>query len=236
VKERVNLIIKPRFSKLKIAGVAAATAAIGASLFLTFSKGKPMPVPSYTAIRVFDGDTFETKEKQYVRLSGINAPETGMCGSREAKETLEKLVLGKPLYVKVLYHIGSRSMGLVYSEEGLVNAAMLTSGWAELNDKDNLDLPEFYTATKEAREQKKGVFASRCTQPTNPTNSRCVIKANVTTNNVPTYHLPGCNSYKTVDVQLHHGDRWFCTEKEAKKAGFRKAETCPNTGFPPTRE
>ncbi len=134
--------------------------------------------------------------------------------------------MGKPLYVKVLYHIGSRSMGLVYNSDGLVNAAMLSSGWAELSDRDNLDLSELQEATNNARAQKKGVFAPLCTQ-TSPPSPRCMIKANVTTNNAPTYHLLDCNSYKTTDIQLHHGDRWFCTEAQARKAGFRKAKTCP---------
>lgn len=219
---------KPRLSKLKIAGIAVTTAAIGASLFLTFGKGKPVPVPSYTAIRVFDGDTFETKEKQYIRLSGINSPEMGQCGSEEAKKELEKLILGKQLYVKVLYHIGSRMMGLVYTDDGLVSTAMLASGWAELNDRENLDLPEFTNATKQAQEKQTGVFSKLCTQDTNLKNPSCIIKANVTENNEPTYHLPGCKAYTITKIQLHHGDRWFCTEKEAKAAGFRKAQTCPD--------
>ena len=217
---------KRRISKWNIAGIAAATAAVGASVFLNFGKGKPVQAPAYTAIRVFDGDTFETKEKQYIRLSGIDAPEKDLCGGKEAKAALEHLILEKPLYIKVLYHIGSRSMGLVYNSDGLVNAAMLASGWAELNDRDNLDIAELKEATKVAREQAKGVFSDECTQQTNPSRPSCTIKANVTTNNVPTYHFPGCASYETTDVQLHHGDRWFCTEKEAQKAGFRKAKTC----------
>lgn len=203
------------------------TAVIGASLFLSFGKGKPIAVPSYTAIRVFDGDTFETKEKQYIRLSGINSPEMGRCGSQEAKKELERLILGKKLYIKVFYHIDSRMMGLVYTDDGLVSTAMLASGWAELNDRENLDLPEMKNATKQAREKQVGVFSGLCTQEANPNNPQCAIKANVTTHGRPTYHFPGCQTYSTTKLELHHGDRWFCTEKEAKAAGFRKAQTCP---------
>lgn len=213
--------------------MAVTTAAIGASVFLSFGKSKPVAVPGYTAIRVFDGDTFETKEKQYIRLSGINSPEMGQCGSDEAKKELEKLILGKQLYIKVLYHIGSRMMGLVYTDSGLVSTAMLASGWAELNDRENLNLPEFKTATNQAREKKIGVFSGLCTQETNPINPACSIKANVASHGRPTYHFPGCQTYATTKLELHHGDRWFCTENEAKKAGFRKAQTCPKTGFPP---
>ena len=218
---------KKYFSKKKIAGVIAGAAIIGASVFVTFRGKKPVELPAYTAVRVFDGDTFETAEKQYIRLSGIDSPETGLCGSTEAKATLEELILGKPLYIKILYHIGSRAMGLVYTEDGFVNAQMLSSGWAEMNDRDHVDSPELVTATELAREAKRGVFGKLCTQETNPDKPSCAIKANVTSNTVPTYHLPGCGSYTTAVIQLHHGDRWFCTEKEAQKAGFRKASTCP---------
>lgn len=218
---------KTRKTTIKAIGIALTATAIGASIFLSFGKGKSVAVPSYTATRVFDGDTFETKEKQYIRLSGINAPEMGQCGSTEAKKELEKLILGKKLYIKVLYHIGSRMMGLAYTDEGLVNAAMLASGWAELYDRENLDIPEFHTATNEARKKEIGVFSNLCTQSTNPKNPACSIKANITTNNSPTYHFPGCQTYAITKVQLHHGDQWFCTEKVAQKAGFRRAKTCP---------
>jgi micrococcal nuclease len=211
----------------KIAGIVAGAAIIGASVFVTFRGEKPVELPAYIAVRVFDGDTFETVEKQYIRLSGIDSPETGLCGSKEAKATLEKLILGNPLYIKILYHIRSRAMGLIYTKDGFVNAAMLASGWAELNDKENLDSPEMIAATKKAREEKRGVFGKFCTQEVNLTKPSCVIKGNVRTEDEMTYHVPGCASYSTAVIQLHHGDRWFCSEKEAQKAGFRKAKTCP---------
>lgn len=212
--------------KAKLAGAAAATVALGASLVLVFGHGKSVPVPSYTAIRVFDGDTFETQEKQYIRLSGINSPEMGLCGSSEAKKELETLILGKKLYIKILYHIGSRQMGLVYTDQGLVNAKMLASGWAELNDRENLNLKEFQISTNLAREKKRGVFSELCTQERNPKNPTCNIKANNALNNVPTYHYPGCQSYAVTTVQLHHGDQWFCTESQAKDKGYKKADNC----------
>jgi hypothetical protein len=32
--------------------------------------------------------------------------------------------------------------------------------------------------------------------------------------------------YETAIVQEDKGEKWFCTEAEAKKAGFTKAKTC----------
>lgn len=37
------------------------------------------------------------------------------------------------------------------------------------------------------------------------------------------YHLEGCRSYRTVQKV----NRWFCSEEDARAAGFRKAFTCP---------
>jgi len=214
---------KKRVSKRKIAAIVAGTIAATGLLWFGVKGTSPIPVPLYTVTRVFDGDTFETKEKQYIRLSGIDAPELGRCGAEEAKKELERLVLGKPVFIKSIYHTGPRSNGLVYTPSGFVNAAMLASGWATMNDRDNVDSPELYNAAKEARQKKLGVFGTKCTQTTN---TRCPIKGNVGYENKPLYHTPDCPQYKNVIVELYKGDRWFCSEKEAKAAGFTKNPDC----------
>lgn len=52
----------------------------------------------------------------------------------------------------------------------------------------------------------------------------CNIKGNI---NVDTgeriYHLPGQDSYAETRIRPRHGERWFCTEEEAKLAGWRQA-------------
>src|SRR5271165_6850216 len=42
------------------------------------------------------------------------------------------------------------------------------------------------------------------------------------TGNVGIYHLQGCRSY----AGLTKPDRWFCSEDDAKAAGFRRAFNC----------
>jgi endonuclease YncB( thermonuclease family) len=206
-------------------GVAAAgVAAAGALLWFGTGHKNPVPVPLYMVVRVFDGDTFETAEKQYIRLSGIDAPELGRCGSSDATKELERLVLKTPVYIKILYHTGARSNGLVYSKDGLVNATMLASGWAVMNDRDNVDLPELYRAAAEARSKKIGIFSTLCTQTTN---AACPIKGNIGVDDKKIYHTPDCTQYKNVIVELYKGDQWFCSEREAKAAGFTKNRDCP---------
>ena len=88
--------------KRKIGAVVLASVTANITLVLLTFDGKKLEVPAYTAYDVVDGDTFHISEHQLVRLSGIDAPEIGRCGSTEAKETLSKLIMGKPLYIRVI--------------------------------------------------------------------------------------------------------------------------------------
>ncbi len=56
----------------------------------------------------------------------------------------------------------------------------------------------------------------------------CTIKGNISSpNKEKIYHLPGCASYKATVITTSAGERMFCTEKEARDAGWRKALNCP---------
>lgn len=68
--------------KNRIGAVVLATVAAGSLFWVTTGKGKPFQVPAYVVARVIDGDTFETAEKQLIRLSAADAPELEYCGGR----------------------------------------------------------------------------------------------------------------------------------------------------------
>lgn len=56
-----------------------------------------------------------------------------------------------------------------------------------------------------------------------PPDPACVIKGNVSASGERIYHLPGQHFYAKVDMGKGHGERWFCSEREAQAAGWRKA-------------
>lgn len=58
-----------------------------------------------------------------------------------------------------------------------------------------------------------------------PPNQSCVIKGNINSKKKKLYHLPGCPSYNQTKINKT-GERWFCTEEEAKAAGWTKAGNC----------
>lgn len=208
------------------ASIAVATSVMAGAYFILSAGSKKVEVPAYEAARVIDGDTFVTKEDQHIRVASTEAPELDQCGGPEAKKALENLVLGKPVYLKVVYRDPyQRLVSLVYTKDAFVNEAMVTSGYSYYARGGLGDISdELKTATEKARERKKGIFSDSCTQMVNKKNHSCNIKGNDRTGKI--YYTPDCGVYDNVSVQLYLGDRWFCSEKEAIAAGFRKPELC----------
>ena len=51
----------------------------------------------------------------------------------------------------------------------------------------------------------------------------CKIKGNINGKGGKIYHLPGGRWYEKTEIDTADGERWFCSEEEAEKAGWRKA-------------
>lgn len=217
----------------KIIAGTLVTAAIAASAgWWVIGKNK-VPVSSYVATVVVDGDTFVTKEDQIIRLTSINAPEMERCGGKEAQKELEKIISGKPLYMKVVFRdIYNRLVADVFTPEGSVSEKMLASGWVYYYRRTESE-SDLKTIGERAREAKIGIYGPKCTQIKNPVNSECAIKANnaIGSRNKQ-YRFPSCGQYNNTSVQLYMGDEWFCTETEAKKAGYTKGADCFGKNWP----
>ncbi len=53
----------------------------------------------------------------------------------------------------------------------------------------------------------------------------CTIKGNISRNGERIYHLRGMQDYDKVRIVDRNGERWFCTEDEARAAGWRRARS-----------
>jgi len=53
----------------------------------------------------------------------------------------------------------------------------------------------------------------------------CDIKRNINNKGVRIYHVPGQRYYQATQINTSKGERWFCTEDEARAAGWRRART-----------
>ncbi len=52
---------------------------------------------------------------------------------------------------------------------------------------------------------------------------QCRIKGNINRKGERIYHLPGGKWYDRTRIDPAKGERWFCTEAEARAAGWRKS-------------
>lgn len=53
---------------------------------------------------------------------------------------------------------------------------------------------------------------------------RCAIKGNISRNGARIYHVPGQKDYARTTIRPETGERFFCSEVEAKAAGWRPAK------------
>jgi len=53
----------------------------------------------------------------------------------------------------------------------------------------------------------------------------CDIKGNISMNTGERiYHVPGQEYYQQTIIRIEKGERWFCSEADAKQAGWRKSK------------
>ena len=185
------------------------------------------PIPQgQTVIEVIDGDTFFITNHQRVRINGLDAPEIQNCNGKEAKEALKKLVLNKKVILSnpvVDYY--KRIVASVSVDGISVGEYLIKNGFAIYNSTGDTD-EYLRSAGNFAREQKLGIFSSKCYQ-IDPPDPKCPIKGNIDhIKKTKSYYLPECKIYNEVEMEIYLGDEWFCSEKEAKSAGYTKAQTC----------
>ncbi|MBI4066622.1 thermonuclease family protein [Candidatus Gottesmanbacteria bacterium] len=181
--------------------------------------------PGVAVEGVIDGDTIVVEPKTRVRLRHIDAPELAYCGGKEAKEALEKLVTGKRVRLtEQVPDQRGRGMALVYVGDVLVNKELLASGYVRFHHDVSTRADELKALGLEIKTAKKGIFGA-CQSTVNTKNPTCVIKGNIDRTR-KTYHMPGCTQYPYTVVEEDIGEQWFCTEKEARAAGYTKSERC----------
>ena len=120
------------------------------------------------------------------------------------------------------------------TRSGEVNASLVRQGlaWAFVKYSN------VYVAQEgEARTARRGVFAAQNEPPwefrahrwdaaiktTDAAHQRCPIKGNVSRSGERIYHMPWQKSYEKTAVNETKGERWFCDEGEAERAGWRRA-------------
>lgn len=193
-------------------------------------KNRQKTTSGIEVLGVLDGDTVTLLGKTRFRLRNIDAPEMGNCGGEEAKKELERIIGHNRVRVEeeILDNWG-RPMGYLYIGETLVNKEMLKTGWVRYHTDNTSGSKEMKQIEDENKLKRVGVYSQRCYQMENTENPKCNIKGNIdpSNNKLKRYYFPGCVQYKTAIVEKDRGEQWFCSEEEAKSAGYVRSERCP---------
>lgn len=178
--------------------------------------------------RVIDGDTFDVEGDIRVRLAGADAPEYPQgCLSEQAKKRLEELINGKfvRLEPQTTDNFG-REVAYVFVMDLFIDQTLIDEGLARYSSvNDSPYQPLLLASEDNAKAAGRGIWSGKCTKSSD---QNCLIKGNSDPKfGTKIYHLPDCYNYRKIVVNEKDGDHWFCSEEEAKKAGFRVSSDCP---------
>lgn len=195
---------------------------------------------------VTDGDSFEIGSTR-VRLYGVDAPEGRQSCRRDGREW----ACGNEAARKLRSLIGDRTVSctkrdvddygriVAVCRSGATDLAaeMARSGLATAYRRYSTD---YVDEENDARAARRGIWAGEFTSPEDyrrdeaPAQGRdrpappqraprdgCYIKGNVNGEGERIYHVPGAPSYESTVVDESRGERWFCTEAEARREGWR---------------
>lgn len=194
--------------------------------------------------RIIDGDTLEVRGTR-IRLHGIDAPESAQrcrsqgqvwsCG-REATRALARHIGSHPVVCKERDRDRYGRVVAVCRVGGEdVNAWMVSEGWAFAYRQYSRSYLAEEMAAKAA---KRGIWRGNVVPPwdwrrgkrltdTGTTMKRgsgqCKIKGNIGKGGKRIYHVPGGRFYDQTRINTSQGERWFCSESEARAAGWRRS-------------
>ncbi|MEN8840310.1 MAG: thermonuclease family protein [Octadecabacter sp.] len=193
-------------------------------------------------VRVIDGDTLDVSG-QRVRLHGIDAPETAQtcedaqgrvwpCGAFVREEVARRYQGARATCREVDRDRYERSVAKCFVNGRDIGEALVSDGWARAYREYSMD---YDLAEKTAQVLGLGLWASSMQEPSayradqrapSPDiaapDANCIIKGNISGSG-QIYHMPHNRDYVKTRINEASGERWFCTEAEARAAGWRAA-------------
>ncbi|MDE0373739.1 MAG: thermonuclease family protein [Rhodospirillales bacterium] len=196
--------------------------------------------------RVLDGDTIEIGTVR-VRLWGVDAPEGRQeclaqgrpwpCG-QQAAQALAERIDGRRVACEERDRDG-RIVAVCLHHGQDINAWLVRVGWALAFRRYS---KAYVREESEAKSARRGLWRGEFVQPWNWRRGKrlesagrytgtvtardrgdCRIKGNISRNSGRRwYHVPGDPEYEKTRISTSHGERWFCSEAEARAAGWKR--------------
>lgn len=192
-------------------------------------------------VRVIDGDTLDVGQTR-VRLHGIDAPEVGQpcssdrlgvydCGAF-VRDELARRYAGKTASCELIeLDRYGRSVAKCFVGGQDIGEDIVLDGLATAYRTYSMD---YDLAEKSAQVAETGLWSGimqspaayradqRAPTPDVIPDGTCIIKGNISGSG-QIYHMPHNRDYANTRINEARGERWFCTEAEARAAGWRAA-------------
>ena len=204
------------------------------------------PISSHGEIRIIDADTIELNGAK-IRLGGIDAPERSQtcenqnaviynCG-KQATQALKELIAKIPDKTITCDYTDKDKYGRLVGSCRIgninINGWLVENGWALAYRQYS---KEYVENEKIAKLNKAGIWNGRFVEPWNwrkggrlnpkitSAKDGCSIKGNISSSGEKIYHVEGGQYYNRTKITPKKGERWFCSEGDAKKNGWRKSK------------
>lgn len=202
--------------------------------------------------KALDGDTFEIETGERVRLAEVDAPELNECYGEESRKALWNLLRGHKLTLigdeinqdkfGRLLRIVQIDGALPESKKVIAQEYLVSRGFARADFHGNRAYQDgIQSHESDARAKQRGLWKS-CKKELKqkaeaqkwwvdedvpPSDPSCTIKGNISASGYgKQYFMESCKNYTTIKISPKEGESYFCTEKEALKAGFTKSPNC----------
>ena len=197
---------------------------------------------------VIDGDTIDI-HGQRIRLHGIDAPESSQfcelngkpwrCGQFSANALADHIGRRTVTCEPRTQDRYGRLVAACSVAGTSISAWMVLEGWAVAYRRYSQD---FIADEATARAAKRGIWRSTFIMPwewraqrrggavastarspsaTSENHRAGCVKGNINSKGDRIYHVPGNRYYEGTLIDTARGERWFCSEAEAKAAGWR---------------
>lgn len=190
-------------------------------------------------LRVVDGDSLVIGGEA-IRLHGIDAPEMNQtcdrngaawrCGKWSARVLADAIGTASVTCERVDTDRYGRTVATCRVGRMDLGAHMVRTGAA----RAYLRYSNRYAAHEaQAKADQAGIWASRMVTPEvyrhpadpAPASAKdCNIKGNVSAKGARIYHLPGQRDYDKTRISASKGEAYFCSEAQARAAGFRRSK------------
>ena len=207
--------------------------------------GAAADTQSCRVVAIADGDSLTCTfggTRTEVRLDEIDAPEHDQPHGGQAKQSLAKLCLNEQV---TLDRHGVDDYGRVLARVTCggvdANESQVRRGMAWVYDHYVKDRSLYNDQTR-ARSEGLGLWAEPDPTPPwdwrhsrrgpapaalksdTPDSPSCTIKGNINGRGEHIYHMPGQKYYAATQIKPSSGERWFCSEAQARAAGWRAAK------------